>query len=262
MTRGIYFSGIEDIATYISPTELFTYATEDFTMCGWGRVMGPLPTQNFLGNYRVFGFHAQTVASSTSESLRGTNIVQNNDEDCRVTPMQMYHHGGGNVGSPQFFGLSSCTVTSSQDWFYALTYDHLTEKFNAYYQIDTSSPLLFCSGVATSSHDFPIQRLSMGGSFNYGGSGIPRTQVTNVKAWKRLLTSNQLINEMKSESVIDSANLYGWWKMNNSTDLADYSGNGRTLVYRGTLLDGSMDPVDIQPSPLANYSITGLRITH
>ena len=78
-------------------------------------------------------------------------------------------------------------------------------------------------------------------------------RITGLKLWTTALSSGQASSEATSISPIYTPNVYAWYKLDHSaTKLTDWSGNGNTLVARGSgtwvdeegpfLLPGPFDP--------------------
>jgi hypothetical protein len=57
----------------------------------------------------------------------------------------------------------------------------------------------------------------------------------NVKLWDRALTQAELLWESHCQRVVFPTSLNGHWWLRNTADLADRSGNGRTMSSAGTL---------------------------
>jgi len=260
MARGIYFQNIGDSATYTDAGGLFTYASQDFVLCGWHRIHGPLGAENFLQNFHGIGF-----GKSASQTYRGGNFCC--DADPRTSPFAMVTYSVGNAGGS--FTETVTNFATGEDWFEAIVFNHSTQLFTYYWAKDGAGSLSSVSNTQTT-FDNPMTVIVLGGSLNSGSNQVPESEITNVKAWVGAsIASNfdatALFNEMNSETPVTTGagiTNYAWWKLANSTDLADSSGNGRTLTGNGSLQNGSMDPVDLQTPPPSRTVITGLRITH
>lgn len=71
-------------------------------------------------------------------------------------------------------------------------------------------------------------------------------RMAGFKMWTAALTAAQLEQERLSLPPVFKDNLWGYWPGYNHTDLADMSGNGRTLTAGGTLTTEDGPPVSSQ----------------
>lgn len=68
-------------------------------------------------------------------------------------------------------------------------------------------------------------------------------RLANIKMFDAALTAAEIQQEMLALRPQRFANLWGWWPLWGAADIADYSGNGRTLTAGGTLTTEDGPPV-------------------
>ena len=254
--RGVYCAATADSLTYVAPSQLFTPLSDDFAICGWHRIHGTVSV-NFVSNFVGLRIYR------SGHSTQGAYFVGDSNGTPTSSPFPMMVWGTGNAGSPS--NAATTNYSTGQDWFECIVYSHATDLYTYYYGLDGATSLTSITSVGTTNHDTPIDTVSLCGDISLGGPGTPNGEMTNVKAWAgtniaSTFNAAAFLAEMKRVDPVISANLYAHWKLANSSDLTDYSGNGRTLTANGSVTNGSMNPLDlIQAKPI---TISKLRITH
>ena len=249
--RGIKINVVDASApTYVgldnlSGADRFDYSNTEVTVCGWmaikGSKGGGTPGGQIFAYMSVIG---------TAEFT----IIRANDADESSPPNYneiLRYSTNGAPGTGNDVGATGNSVAINENYFYGWTWDSALRQFVFYYVKDGNTINSVSSGTGLDVIGIK-DTFRLGANSTTNGSNV---EITNVKVWKRKLTSTEIDNERKSLNVVGSSGIYGHWKLPSSSDLTDSSGNGRTLTAVGTITSGSMDPVDIQTPPTTPIKI-------
>lgn len=185
-----------------------------FTLCGWvqivadvgGGALQPIFWCLNAGNTDgIAVFWEDTGGTMDLEVFDGGSVVSNSNFASRPA-----------VGTP-FFWYVKCSGTGS---------NLVTAGFRGY----GSASFVTVTGTLGATVAAPA---------NFFFGGVLATYYSNIrkwnhKMWDRVLTADELAVESYYEAVKFPTSLNTHWKMRVSTDVSDYSGNGRSLTSGGT----------------------------
>lgn len=234
-------------------TDFIDPAAEDFSICGWMRIKGASTGSNNEG---------QTPFSIPGDAADFFNFggVEIHASDANAgTPWSMVgrQYNGGSIDDTNF----TTTFATDEDWFVAMVWDVTADQATWYFAKDGDVALTTVAGATGRTwNGHAWQGIFFGATSGANDKGA-NVELTNWKAWRALLSSADVLSEMKSElPVTHTGDKFGHWKMTDSSDLADYSGNGRDLTATGTVTSGTMDPQDIiaEPAEVSDAAFTNI----
>lgn len=175
-----------------------------FTICGWAQKIDASSSRHTL-------CALADAASSWSAGLALT--LDNDDNDTIVIT-------GDGIGD------TNVAAVGSTSFFWALTGSGIAANtFQGHIRLATANSLTTAQGPAGRSAFTPAALL-----VGYSGysPGYWDGRIWNVKCWDRALTTKELLIESFYERVQFPSSLNFHWKLRNTSDTQDYSGNGRT----------------------------------
>mgnify|MGYP001321678079 CR=1 FL=1 len=238
MARGAHCEDNTNFLRY-NTSLIFDVATEDFTICGWRRILTAIASENTKIHYLSL-FVGQ--ANTNNGMYMGSDVILST-----VEPIIMKVYGHGQTGATT--SASSVSESVNEDWFHAIVYDHTTQQATFYQALDEAASLTANTSVTATNYN-ACDEIRLLGPDNFSTPGLSHSDITNVKCWKAALTQQELFLEMKCEEPFRTSGIYAHWKIQKKTDLFDYSGQGRYLVQDEAMTDPVMDPVDIKRQPL------------
>lgn len=112
----------------------------------------------------------------------------------------------------------------------------------------TSSLKLYIDGAldatnTTNTSSWTLNQPLLAFGLSAGAGNRMEGRLANAKVWTRALSADEIIAEMNMARPVSFSSLWAWYPMWTHIDVADYSGNGRTLTADGSPTTEDNPPV-------------------
>lgn len=218
----------------------FDFTNEDFTITGWMAIKGDKPGTSSSSEGQVFCWVADAGVTGAHFRVRAID----SDNTFEHSPWEIVCRYMDTSFAQADVGTTGDVVATDEAWFYAVTWNHSTQALT-YYRVKDGQTLASSSASGLSLlANLDTIRLGANDSTTRGGN----LEIRTTGVWKRLHNSTEIDAQRHSATPVISSGLWAFWPLASAADTSDSSGNGRTLTMTGTVTDGAMDPVDLQPA--------------
>lgn len=213
----------------------FAGSTVPYTITGWAK---RLADRNTYSTMTYVGDGTTSDGHIVSTAPNGTTLMSEDiTENGRVT--------GPTMTTEVWYFFASVVTSSSH---------------TLYWRTDAASSLSSGSGAVNTSRQDNLTQLWVGD--NPWPSEWFNGSVTSVKLWDAALTGAEILDESNSRSAVRTSGSQGVWALTGASDLADTSGNARTLVAGGGAVTDENEPASLTVGAAVPVVDAGVDASH